>query len=239
MKIESIKIKHEVDESPDTSWMGEFTDKLDGWVIDRETGHLLSDEWEEEEPEEFEDEDVEYVVYRYGVTKLKAREMILESQQAHHKWEKLEHSDTGQKIVVTLPYSHWVDHRSVRYFAPSPGGSSKPEEWGDTSEETVKKYGAAIAPYAYALQDWKRMETLNDGHWCFLVIISEAKISTVVNGHTFHDKIYEAVGMVESDSDEYLKEMGNEQLAILSDTLLEMGFTQEQIDEAMEEVERP
>ena len=40
MKIESIKIKHVLDDCPDTSWLGEFTDDLEPGVIVRDYGEF-------------------------------------------------------------------------------------------------------------------------------------------------------------------------------------------------------
>lgn len=43
IKIFSVKIVHKVDENPDTSFLGEYTDRPDEWVIVRKSGEYLAE----------------------------------------------------------------------------------------------------------------------------------------------------------------------------------------------------
>ena len=162
-RIESVTIKKLYDESPDTSYIGEFTDTLEEGVIIRATGEYYNPSQEDQEI-----------------------------------------PDRG---------------RECRFFKPYAGGE-KP------GSKDYEKYG---------LQDYKRMEALNQGDFCFLGIRAEAVTARSTDGKTWKmDKITSGgLWGIESDSgDSYLLEEAKSQLNELRGTLKEYGFTPKAITAA-------
>lgn len=85
-------------------------------------------------------------------------------------------------------------------------------------------------------QDYERMESLNRGDWSMIGIRAEAQI--LVNGTV--QKIGSAgLWGVESDSGkDYLEEVARQELTDLEASLMGLGFSQDEVDEAIpEEIE--
>ena len=49
-RIESVKVVRESDDSPDTSYLGEYTDRAELWAIERESGEYVANLPEDHEP---------------------------------------------------------------------------------------------------------------------------------------------------------------------------------------------
>jgi hypothetical protein len=108
-----------------------------------------------------------------------------------------------------------MDRNEYRYFTPAM-----------TGEET----GNPESPE----QDYLRMENYNRGDWHMLGIRAEAR---VVVKDTVQTITSCGLWGVESDSeDDYLKEVGQEELSGLREILLSLGFTEAEIDAAFKEV---
>ena len=90
--------------------------------------------------------------------------------------------------------------------------------------------------YKYGMQDYKHIEGLNRGDWCFVGIIAKAEIVT----GTGTIQIIRSGGLwgIESDSDEsYINEIRNEQVNELSHELESLGFGKRAIVYALQNAE--
>lgn len=120
------------------------------------------------------------------------------------------------EFIADLPEDHELPERGrdYRYFAPYAGG----EKPGSADYRSAGK------------ADFDRMEALNSGDWCYLGIRAEARI--VVEGVS---QQITSAGLwgVESDSgDDYLAEVGAEELQQLAEQLKALGFSARQIKSA-------
>ena len=85
-------------------------------------------------------------------------------------------------------------------------------------------------------QDWRRMEALNNGDWCYIGVIAKAEVwnpasqvcQTVRSGGLWG---------VESDSGDYLNEVAKEELAGLKSELEAIGLGERAIARAFRDVE--
>lgn len=141
-RLESIKIVHAIDTSPDTSCMGEYTDRMEPGIIVRQYGKYYE--------------------------KLKRDEPIPERD------------------------------RFCRGFKPYAGGE----------KQGTKEY------YKYGMQDFKRMEALNNGEFYYMGIYAKAEISYSIDGGSRRLECFESGGLwgIESDCQECIEEVEIEQL---------------------------
>lgn len=115
-----------------------------------------------------------------------------------------------------------------------------PKDWDHVSRKTksavIKEYGSLKnASYAYALQDCKRLEDMENGHWYYQCIIVKTQITT---DSGMHDTIRASLCGIESDSgEEYLYEIIGELKDENKAKLLKMGFTEEEIDQSLNNAE--
>ena len=135
--------------------------------------------------------------------------------------------------VDDSPDTSWIGE-----YSSEPGPDDRTidrEERGDAERNEYRYFIAAMSgeetgnPKSVE-EDYRRMEQLNRGDWCFFGISAEAEI--VVNGVI---QTIRSGGLwgIESDSgDAYFREVGNEQLSELRDTLTQLGFTEEQLIDA-------
>lgn len=182
-RIAKITIKHIIDESPDTSFIGEYTDELGPGVIVRALRNF------------------------------------------YEKLPTLMERDTnGRFYRKSEPYNLPLRGREYRGFIPYAGGE----------EKGTRNY------YRYGMQDFKRMESLEHGNFCFIGIRAEAEIQTSEQGKDWLINHISSGGLwgIESDSPEsYFKEVAQQELAELEKLLLELNFTAEEIKAAFEKAE--
>ena len=179
--IEKIRAKVMVDESPDTAWLGEYTDDLGPGVIIREY-----DEFYEKIPTEMErDVDGRFL----------------------------------GKAEPELPSKG----RNFRGFIPYAGGE-KPG---------TKEF------YKYGMQDYKRMEGLNNGDWGFIGIQAEAKVSYAIGGGSRRLEDLTSGGLwgIESDSGDYLAEVVKDELIDLKSHLEKFNVDLSNWDELVDGIE--
>ncbi len=82
-------------------------------------------------------------------------------------------------------------------------------------------------------QDYRRMETLNRGDWCFIGIYAVAEVQLQTRG-TIQTIRSPGLWGIESDSgDDYFDEVGKEELASLVSELQAAGFTRAQVKRAI------
>ena len=110
-------------------------------------------------------------------------------------------------------------NREYNFFLPYAGG----EEPGTKDYQT------------YGLQDYKRMEGLNNGDWNFIGIIAKAEIIT--ESGTLQTIRSCGLWGIESDAGSYLDEVGKEELENLRGELTALGFGRRAIDYAFKSVE--
>lgn len=122
--------------------------------------------------------------------------------------------------------------RELRYF------NGPVENYKGESPENIRKY---------VRQDYERMERLNRGDWCYIGIRAEAEVvSGGVQGRTSNGSPVHTIQQIrsgglwgiESDSDRsYLEEVQKDELASLKTELLALGFSKRAIATAFKNVE--
>ena len=211
--IERVWIERQVDEYPDTSFLGEYTDKKSDWAICRHCGEFIAiAEKPNKRADEIENEivdlenDIDSFLYEKKPDAVKENEKKIAGLQ---------------KELDSLEL-HECQHtpREYDYFLPYAGG----EEPGT---ENYQKYGK---------QDFDRMESLNNGNWCFIGIIAKAEILTT-NSTV---QVIRSGGLwgIESDTGAYLDEVEKDELENLRLELTALGFGKRAIDKAFQNVER-
>lgn len=148
-QIKSVRIEQVYDESPDTDFIGKYTDKDDNWnicchcgeyVIDAEKGNRREEEITEE-LDTLEDE----TNCEYDTPETKAKIVAFNKE--------LESLDLHECPRST---------RNYNFFKPYAGGEKE-------GTEEYQKYGK---------QDFERMEGLNNGDWNFIGIIAKVEVLT-------------------------------------------------------------
>lgn len=209
-KILRIVIQHEVDEYPDTSWLGEYTDKPERWNIIRSTGEYVDKVWRRDallykivdEIERCEDE-IKDISTKRTVKRLARLNYWLKKVQDSGNNELPEHS------------------REYRYFKPYGGG--EPE-----GSKLYQQYG---------LQDFNRMESLSNGHWNFIGIIAKAEIQ-LADSDIIQTIRSGGLWGIESDSgNEYIEQVEREQLEELAFELEKIGHGKRAIEYAIKNKE--
>jgi hypothetical protein len=216
-RIEIIKVQHILDSDPDTSFIGEYTDKADEWNICRHCGEYLFDaeagnrkvEDLENEVHELQDALNEFSSGEKGNGYIKTKNKILE----------LEKEIKSIELHDCYSYSREYD-----YFRPYSGG----EEEG--TEEYIK----------YGKQDFKRMEEYTRGEWCFIGINAYAEVSYSIGNGNRRLETFTSSGLwgIESDSGEYLEEVAEEELTDLKSHLEQFNVNISDFDEKAKEAKQ-
>lgn len=245
-RILSVTIKRMFDDSPDASWLGEYSDKAETeYAIDR--AHS-------------EDCDSVRADIQEAKEKLERIADYLESVSLdcnHATWhgdcpdcaEMMDAHDTLTELARDIDEcdcsraGRWSG-REYRYFNSASlcsfekSGMTDRKAWA----EEMRKY---------ARQDYERMESLNAGHWCFIGIRAEAEIGLpvlankgCVHGHEVyytHTQNITSGGLwsIESDSDKsYLESVEKDELSDLRGQLKALGFSTRAISSAFKSIER-
>lgn len=245
--IHKVVIERMVDDSPDTSWLGEYSSKRTSeFTIDR--AHDLDC------PQQaYNRKNSDRCMMVVANTDLLQRAIDhlgnqkdacvnvnqTDNWKAHAELEfadlddaqailsecQDEIQDTANDCTCGNESDDW-NGREYRYFNPS--GNYKDE----TPENTAK----------YVRQDYERMEALNRGDFCFIGIRAEAQYSIgKVHGDSYLLQDLSSGGLcgIESDSDAaYLKSVEEEELAELRKQLAGIGFSQRAISAAFKDVEQ-
>jgi hypothetical protein len=221
-KILSVRIERKPDETPDTSWLGEYTQKCSGWFIDLEAGNLcelgghviLADNPPGDTPGRND--------YRY----------ISGFQHDAASWDHCSDKDVAAGFL-NLRYhqgeTRWGKSTRLNIF----------EKYGVRGwrSATTRAAKIRVCNVAYCCLDAQRLHDLNRGEWHYVGIIAKAEFqvgSSLVQ--TFRSG---GLWGVESDSDEsYFTQIEGEQLSELRDQLEAIGFKKRAIDYAFKNVER-
>lgn len=229
IKIERVWVESAVDESANTSWLGEYTDKASDWAIDRPSGEFCCKIWQRERIiDALHDKLDEYAdetdTPEYAALLEKTRNRIKKIRESGP-------TETGRmnhEYSFFLPSSNHVPHN--------------PKNWehvqGEERSKVIKEHGnLKAADMHYAKQDYERMESLNNGNWCFLGIIAKAKILVPAGNYSQLQTITSGgLWGIESDSgDEYIREEAQNQLSDLKDQLLALGIGKRAIEYAIKQ----
>lgn len=209
-KILKVWIEKKIDNYPDTSFIGEYTDKADDWNICRHCGEFVAiAEIPNRRAEEIENE-----IYELENDWRENSEIDgIKDSLLIHKINIL-NFELNNLDLHDCPHSS----REYNYFKPYAGG---------------EKPGSDLY-IQYGKQDFDRMESLNNGNWCFIGIVAYAEI--VTKSGTIQTIQSGGLWGIESDSDEsYIQDVINQELDNLKAELKELGFVKKnEIDKAVE-----
>lgn len=233
-RILSVTIKRMLDEDPDTSYLGKYGDRAKSeYAIDR--AHDLDCASQAYNPQTIEAKRIlehvqqtigdlhNAVLAQYNGTlaneKLDAEKDALDNayDEVGELFDSVSECDCGR--------GYW-DHRSFQYF------NGYVENYKGESPENIRKY---------ILQDYERMEGLNNGDWVYIGIGASAQVS-IPSGSSSIESDVSSGGLwgIESDSGEtYLRESVEvDELAELRTELKALGFSSRAISTAFKNVER-
>lgn len=230
-RILSVTVKRMVDQSPDTSYLGEYSNRATSeFSIDRNHAEDCASQ--------------EYN-HREAVDKL---EHVLSYLQALRDAEFTQDPEPGPDELEALDAAYdEVSHAQedaqkcdcnggdrtrgeYEYFNPSfnyvdAAGRALP---GNTPEEVRK----------YVREDYNRMESLNKGDWWYIGIRAEAEIALDTGAESRGALLTQTItsgGLwgIESDSDaSYINDTAKEELADLKHQLAALGFSKRAISQA-------
>lgn len=252
-RILSVKVKRMFDESPDTSTLGEYSNRPETeFAIDRahsedcaaiEANHIQT---------------VNALERIIGhLDKIRTSPEVADNPD-NTEWEGL---DAAQDLLIELQSEamecdcggHNVSSREYRYFNPATVEPFKPDaEWipASITDASERKAYWHEAMRKNARLDYERMEGINNQNWYYMGISAEAEIAIPVQhnkgcvpGHESYYSMTQHItsgGLwgVESDSDaSYIKEIEQEQLSELKTQLLALGFSKRAISTAFKTVQ--
>lgn len=231
-RILSVKLFWKYDDSPDISWLGEYSDTASsGFSIDRAHAEDCASQTYNPQTKE-----AQRILEHARETVADWQNALPEAEGA--EWEDLEdtYSLLGEQLETVAECDcgrGYLDSRECRYFNPSfnyvdKAGNPLPAE----TPETVRKY---------TRQDYERMESAVRGDWCMLGCVAEAEIAVPSGRSLATVQRITSGGLwgIESDCAQGDKEeTETEQLADLKAQLRELGFSTRALSGAFKNVER-
>ena len=201
-RIHKVTIKRTADDSPDTSWLGKYSNEsASDYSIDRK--HSLD------------------CLVNAGLTEDTLLWYTSGNEQILQRLLWSAGGDIRDNRGCTCGESGDVGRNEYRYFNPNW------ENYKGLEDSEIRKY---------CQQDYKRMESLNRGNWCFIGVSADAEI---VLGDTCQTITSGGLWGIESDSGaDYFAEVEQEQLAELRGQLHVIGFSKRAIASAFKNVER-
>jgi hypothetical protein len=217
-RIERVTITRMTDDSPDTSYLGDYSNRPESeYAIDR--AHSL--DCQAIEMNHFQTVDALERIIRY-----------LDEQRTEEGnnpdsiyWEPL---DAAIEILIDTQTDAQecdcsggdMERNEYRYFNPC-WENYKGEKPADIRQ--------------HCQRDYERMESLNRGDWCFIGVRAEAEI--IIDGVT-QDISSGGLWSIESNSDRtYLAEIDGEQLSELREQLRALGLRTRAISAAFQNLE--
>jgi hypothetical protein len=232
-RIHKVVIKRMYDESPDTSWLGEYGQRAESdYAIDREHA---TDCPQQTYNSKSSDRCMLVIAY---VDKLERAiaylNTVLDTIPDFSDTPRNEAISEAQDLLIsaqdkiqeeanacTCGGQH-LDRNSYQFFNPNHENYE-----GIGHDETVK----------YCLQDYARMEALNNQEFCFIGIRAEADYT--LTGSVMQEASSGGLWGIESDSSpEYIAEVEAEELAELRKQLAAIGFSSRAISAAFKTIER-
>jgi len=243
-RILSVTLKRMIDDSPDTSYLGEYANRPNSeFSIDRAHSEDCASVLPSVQDAKKTMEHVQQTVADLHNDVLAQYNGTLANEKLDAEKDALDEAyDTLSELIDSLDEcdcgfsGHW-NNREYRYFNPSFNYIDKQGKplSGNTPEDVRK----------YTRQDYERMERLNAGDWGYIGIRAEAEVISNVQGTD--DKWHGVVQRVssgglwgiESDSDrDHLESVEKDELANLRDELKALGFSSRAISTAFKNVER-
>jgi hypothetical protein len=205
-RILSVTIKHMIDESPDTSYLGEYGNHSESeYSIDR--AHSQDCASASSEAEAVSNQIQRVIDYLY--------EQDLEDRDA------IEVLEDAQEQITECDCHQHLDSRSYRYFNPNW------QNYKGEPDPDIRKY---------CQQDYDRMESLNNQQWYYMGIRAEAEVQ--LTGDLCQKITSGGLWGVESDSSQdYIAEVGQEELSNLKAELAAIGFSKRAVAAAFRNVE--
>ena len=237
-RIHKVTVKRMCDESPDTSWLGEYADRATSeFSIDR-AHDLDCPQQTFNEPTDAKDA-IQHAMdhltaHTYGklteretIDAMDANDILIGAQN-----ELEEDCSCGSG-------GNW-NNREYRYFNP---GSVEPfkadASWIPATENDKRAYWLKTMR-ENARQDYERMESLSSGQFCFIGIRADAELNIPGGKLAFISQEITSGGLwgIESDSEaSYIESIEQEELADLRGQLHAIGFSQRAITAAFKNVE--
>ena len=218
-RILSVTIRRMIDESPDTSYLGEYSNRpKTEYAIDRAHYEdcIINTHTETDETE----------CANCGKPKGKhgSVEMSCPDSEEPETWSE---NYSFEPISCDCDERGDMGRNEFRYF------NGPVENYKGLPDAKIRKY---------VRQDYERMESLNAGNWCYIGIRAEAKVVVVPfsNDHGVVVQRITSGGLfgVESDADRsYLDEIQKDELANLKAELLALGFSTRAIATAFKNVQ--
>jgi hypothetical protein len=222
-RIAKITIKQMMDSDPDTSYLGEYSDRAKSdYAIDRkhsldcQTNNVPTEGLEilsrvmhyltavTYEPCPFSEDGIWHDVSD-------AQDLLIEKQ------DELQECDCGERGDA--------ERGEYRYF------NGVVENYKGETPEKIREY---------VLRDYERMERLQRGDWCYIGIRAEAEVlipSSSEGASIVQEITSGGLWGIESDSDaSYLKEVEGEELSELRKQLYAVGFSKRAIATAVKNV---
>jgi hypothetical protein len=222
-RIHKVVIKRMIDESPDTSWLGEYGNRAESdYAIDRQ--HAIDCPQQTYNKPVVAIEQLERAISYLELQ----RRIAGDSMADNSDWEDLDEAlDVLSGVQDSLVECNCDEHGDMernqyRYFNPNHQNYT-----GEFQADIIK----------YCLQDYARMESLDAGDFCFIGIRADAEYS--LTGNVMQEATSGGLWGIESDSSpEYLKEIEREQLSELREQLKAIGFSSRAISAAFQTIER-
>ena len=240
-RILNVTVKKMYDDSPDTSWLGEYSNKPKSeYAIDRmhaeDCASVRADIREAKQTLEHVQQTIgdshNAVLAQYNGT-LANDELDSERDalgdaydEVGELFDTIDECDCGERGDMR--------RGELRYF------NGPVENYKGETPENIRKY---------VRQDYKRMEGLNNGDWCFLGVRAEAKVLLIENAnvlgqnYTFKGSLFQTItsgGLWGNESDmpkDDWRKLCEEQLAELKDQLLALGFSRRAIATAFKQIQ--
>lgn len=214
-RILSVTIRRMYDDSPDTSWLGEYSNRPETeFAIDM--AHSL--DCIENTPE------VKAKLERIASHIDDMYNAVCEDEK-DTTWEYLQSArDTMEELLSCDCNGRGdMERNQYRYF------NAPIENYEGELPENIRKY---------AVQDYERMESLEHGGWCFIGIRAEAEISLSNRLETTQTITSGGLWGIESDSGTpHLESIEQEELADLKTQLKALGFGTRAISKAFQNVQ--
>jgi hypothetical protein len=237
-RILSVTIKRMVDDSPDTSWLGEYSNTpANEFAIDRAHAEDCASVRPDVQQAKKTLEHVQQTIGDLHNDVLAQYNGTLANEKLDAEKDALDAAyDAVSELIDSIDEcdcgfsGHW-NNREYRYFNPSFNYVKKAGTPLDLTAEEVREY---------TRQDYERMERLNRGDWCFIGIVAHAEIGLSRPGNTYLIELVHSGGLygLESDAGEYLESVEQDQLADLKQVLKDLGFSSRAISQAFKNVER-
>jgi hypothetical protein len=232
-RILSVTIKRMMDESPDTSYLGEYSNRPKSeYAIDRahsEDCASVSPEAQRaketlEHAQQTAGDIHNAVLAQYNGTL--ANEKLDTEREALDDAYNLLGELADEVVECDCGERGDMERNEYRYF------NGNVENYKGESPENIRKY---------VRQNYARMESLSRGDWCYMGIRGEAQIAVPTAPKNSIIQTITSGGLwgIESDSDkDYLASVEQEELSDLRGQLKALGFSSRAISTALKNVER-